>query len=157
MVYGGGGIAPDVLVKDDTLTTAEQTLAKALAPKNQEIYVVLYDYALELSKKVDKNFTFQPSWYDELYSRLTAQKVEIDRKQYDAGRRYLGTLLEERIARFLGGEALAKQRSVPRDAALRQAIAVLQKGQTQKDLFSIASALRTAEAKTPSTGAPRTP
>ncbi len=33
IVYGGGGVTPDVLVPDDTLTTAEQQLARALAPK----------------------------------------------------------------------------------------------------------------------------
>ena len=38
---------PDILVRDDTLTTAEQTLSKAFAPKQQDVYVTLADYALE--------------------------------------------------------------------------------------------------------------
>ncbi|MDB4885920.1 MAG: carboxyl-terminal protease, partial [Gemmatimonadetes bacterium] len=41
IVYGGGGITPDVLVRDDTLTTAEQAFSKAIAPKSQEVYVTL--------------------------------------------------------------------------------------------------------------------
>ena len=36
IVYGGGGITPDVIVHDDTLTTAEQSFAKAIAPKCQD-------------------------------------------------------------------------------------------------------------------------
>jgi hypothetical protein len=36
-------------VRDDTLTTVEQTLSKAFAPKQQDVYVTLADYALELS------------------------------------------------------------------------------------------------------------
>ena len=35
IVYGGGGITPDILVRDDTLTTAEQTFFKSFAPKAQ--------------------------------------------------------------------------------------------------------------------------
>ncbi|MEO6879206.1 MAG: S41 family peptidase, partial [Gemmatimonadaceae bacterium] len=34
VVYGGGGITPDVIVPDDTLTTAEQKFTRAVAPKS---------------------------------------------------------------------------------------------------------------------------
>ena len=61
IVYGGGGITPDILVRDDTLTTAEQTLSKAFAPKPQDVYVTLADYALELSRGAGKDFKVQPA------------------------------------------------------------------------------------------------
>src|SRR2546423_10261471 len=57
VIYGGGGITPDVFVPDDTLTATEQRLAKALAAKQQDFYTTDYDYALELSKPVGKDFT----------------------------------------------------------------------------------------------------
>jgi len=34
-VYGGGGITPDVIVPDDTLSSAEQEFLRSLAPKAQ--------------------------------------------------------------------------------------------------------------------------
>ena len=43
---------------------------KATAPKNQEFYVVLYDYALELKSQVRPNFTVQPEWREEFLPRL---------------------------------------------------------------------------------------
>jgi carboxyl-terminal processing protease len=152
IVYGGGGVAPDVLVRDDTLTTAEQTLAKALAPKSQDVYVTLADYALELSRGANKNFTVQPQWRDELFRRLTAKGVTLDRAQYDAASRYVDRLLEQRVARFVGGDSTAKRRDLAFDAPLRKAVELMEKGSTQKDLFALAAAAQphVTEAKLPS-------
>ena len=64
-VYGGGGVTPDVLVHDDTLTTAERSFAKAIAPRSQDVYVTLATYALELSRGVKSDFQVQPEWREE--------------------------------------------------------------------------------------------
>ena len=42
-VYGGGGVTPDVIVQDDTLTTAEQQLFKALSPKFPDFSTALQE------------------------------------------------------------------------------------------------------------------
>jgi carboxyl-terminal processing protease len=149
-VYGGGGITPDVLVQDDTLTTAEQQFNKAIAPKSQDVYVILYDYALELSKTAPKEFQVQQSWLDEFYNRIHAKGVELTKPQYDAARRYVGRVIEERVARFVGGDSTAKRRDLKYDRPLQRAIDLIEKGNTQKDLFAIASAERsTSEVKKP--------
>jgi carboxyl-terminal processing protease len=140
LVYGGGGVAPDVLVRDDTLTTAEQTFAKALAPKSQDVYVLLADYALELSRGASKDFRVQPQWRDELFRRLTAKGVTLDRAQYDAASRYVDRLLEQRVARFVAGDSSAKRRDLAFDAPLRKAMELMEKGSSQKDLFTLAAA-----------------
>jgi carboxyl-terminal processing protease len=140
IVYGGGGVAPDVLVRDDTLTTAEQAFARAIAPKNQEVYVTLADYALELSRGSTKDFRVQPQWRDELYRRFQAKGVKVDRAQYDAASRYVDRLLEIRVARLVGGDSTAKRRDLGFDAPLRTALTLMEKGSTQKDLFTLAAA-----------------
>jgi carboxyl-terminal processing protease len=140
IVYGGGGITPDVLVRDDTLTTAEQTFSKAIAPKSQEVYVALADYALDLSRGVGKDFQVQPQWRDEFFRRLTAKGVTVDRKQYDAAGRYVDRLLEQRVARLVAGDSTAKRRDLKFDAPLRKALDLMERGQSQKDLFTLAAA-----------------
>jgi carboxyl-terminal processing protease len=140
VVYGGGGVAPDVLVRDDTLTAAEQAFGKALAPKSQEVYVMIADYALELSHGATKDFTIQPQWRDELFRRLVAKGVVIDRAQFDAARRYADRLLEQRVARLVGGDSTAKRRDLAFDAPLRKAMSLMEKGSTQHDLFTLATA-----------------
>src|SRR5438270_10023491 len=44
IVYGGGGITPDIIVQPDTLTTAEQKLFAAFAPKTAIVSTVLLNY-----------------------------------------------------------------------------------------------------------------
>jgi len=148
VVYGGGGITPDILVRDDTLTAAEQTLSKAFAPKSQDVYVTLADYALELSRGVKKDFKVQPQWRDEFYRRLVAKGVTLDRTQYAAAGRYVDRLLEQRVARLVAGDSTAKRRDLPFDAPLRKAVEVMEKGQSQRDLFTIAAATRLTDKTT---------
>ncbi|MDB4880512.1 MAG: carboxyl-terminal protease [Gemmatimonadetes bacterium] len=140
IVYGGGGITPDVLVRDDTLTTREQAFSKAIAPKSQEVYVTLADYALELSRGLNKDFTVQPQWRDEFFRRLQAKGVVVERPQYDAASRYVDRLIEQRVARVVAGDSTAKRRDLRFDAPLRRALELMEKGSTQKDLFTLATA-----------------
>jgi carboxyl-terminal processing protease len=140
IVYGGGGVAPDVLVHDDTLTTAEQTLAKALAPKSQDVYVILYDYSLELSHGAKKDFRVQPEWRNELYRRLEAKGVKVDRAQYDSASRYIDRLLDQRVSQLVGDDSTAKRRDLGYDAPLRKALELMAKANAQKDLFILAAA-----------------
>jgi carboxyl-terminal processing protease len=140
IVYGGGGITPDVLVRDDTLTTAEQAFGKAIAPKSQEVYVTLADYALELGRGLTKDFTVQPQWRDEFFRRLVAKGVPVQRPQYDAASRYVNRLIEQRVARVVGGDSTAKRRDLPCDAPLRKTLELMEKGSSQKDLFTLAAA-----------------
>jgi len=137
-VYGGGGITPDVIVTDDTLTTAEQKFAKAIAPKSQEFFTVLNDYSTELAKTARPTFTVTPAWMNELYTRLQAKGVTSDRASYEASRRYLSRLLEQRVAHYVAGDSSAKRRDLPYDAPLRKAIELLDKGGSQRDLFASA-------------------
>jgi carboxyl-terminal processing protease len=152
VVYGGGGITPDVIVNDDTLTTAEQTFAKSIAPKSQEFFTVMNDYSTELAKTARPNFTVTPAWMNELYTRLQARKVTSDRASYDAAHRYLSRILEQRVAHYVVGDSAAKRRDLPYDAPLRKAIDLLDKGGSQRDLF--ASAGETLSPAHPSRPAP---
>jgi carboxyl-terminal processing protease len=142
VVYGGGGITPDIIVPDDTLTTLEQQVARAtlVGAKSVDAYVTVHDYALELSRRVRPDFQVQPEWRDELYRRLQAKGVTVERSQWDAASRYVDTQLEQRVARLAFGDSTAKRRSLKHDAPLRKAIEVVNRGQTQKDLFAIATA-----------------
>ena len=146
IVYGGGGITPDIIVHDDTLTAKEQELAKALAPNSQKFYFVLSDYAVELKNKVSGiNYTFDPAWHEEFYRRLNAAGVfehngvrRVEKPLFDSAGRYVDRLLDQRIARLAFGDTASKRRDLPFDRPLRQALQVLRQGRTQQDLFAVA-------------------
>ena len=139
IVYGGGAITPDVVVREDTLTTAEQKLGKAIAPKAPTFVTVLSDYAAELRGTVKPDFTVQPAWREELYKRMTAAGIQVDRKDWDAGAQYIDRVLEQRVARLAFGDSAAKRRDLPNDAPLRKALELLQNGKSQRDLLARAA------------------
>jgi carboxyl-terminal processing protease len=138
VVYGGGAITPDRIVKPDTLTAAEQAVVRAIAPKSQEVYVALYDFAFGLKNQVKPNFEVQQAWRDEFYRRITATGAKVDRAQYDKSTRYIDRLIENRVARLAFGDSAAKRRDLDDDVQLRTALDILRKGQSQRDLFAMA-------------------
>ena len=139
-VYGGGGITPDVVVGDDTLSTLEQEFLRAIAPKGQVVQTVLQRYAFELKSSVKRDFVFDPAWGPELARRLSAGGVTIEPRFQDAARRLLGRELEHRVARMAFGDAAAKEREMPTDRPLSEAVALLRRASTQRDLFAVAHA-----------------
>jgi carboxyl-terminal processing protease len=150
VIYGGGGITPDVVVEDDTISSAEQALARALAPR-QEFYTLLLDYALELSKTVRPDFVPTPQWRREVRSRAEAKGLKVDAAQWDAGATWLDRQLEHWVTRYAFGDSAATRRELVYDAPLRTAIELMKKSQSQKELFNVAeTAATTANGATPS-------
>src|ERR1700674_2734629 len=138
IVYGEGAITPDVVVKPDTLTTQEQNFNKELAPKTQQVIQALSNVALDLKGKVKPDFTVQPAWRDELFTRLQNAGVAVSRAQYDSLTPYVDRLIAARVSRLAFGDSTAKRRSVPEDNQLMHALQVLKQSASQKDLFLIA-------------------
>lgn len=138
-VYGGGGITPDVIVADDTLSTAEQNFVRTVvSPKSAEWSTVMQDYALELSRTVPKNFQVQPAWRDELRRRLEGKSVKVDAADMTQGGRWVDQQMERFVARYVAGDSLWTRRQLAFDKPLQKAIDMMNKGQTQKELFSLA-------------------
>lgn len=139
VVYGGGGITPDVIVPADTITDAEQAFLKSLAPKSQESYLVLYRTALEQKGTVQPAFTVQQTWRDSVYSRLTRAGVQISRPAYDAARELVDRDLERRIAAMAFGDSSAFRRTISYDTQLKRAVELLRSAGTQRELLVAAT------------------
>ena len=138
IVYGGGGITPDLIVRPDTISTAEQTFYEKIAPKYIEFYAALSDYALQLKPSVQPGFTVQPAWREELFRRIAAAGVPVDRELYDRARPSVDRELQRLVARLAFGDSTAKRMSLDDDVQLRKALEVLRGARTQQDLFASA-------------------
>ncbi|MGH7658909.1 MAG: S41 family peptidase, partial [Gemmatimonadales bacterium] len=112
VIYGGGAITPDVLVDSDTLTAAEQTLSRALAPYGQDVNLALLDLARDLQTTVAPGFTMVPAWRERLWNSLQDRGVEIERMKFDAGSAIVDYLIENRVAVLAFGDSAAKRRAV---------------------------------------------
>jgi carboxyl-terminal processing protease len=141
-VYGGGAITPDLIVRPDTFTAAQQELARAVAPKVTEFLAVVSQLAHDLKGKVAKDFTIQPAWRADLYQRLQAAGVTVDRQVFDRGVGYADFFLERRIAETSFGAEEAQRRLLSTDPQFQRALEVLRRGSSQKELFALASAQR---------------
>ena len=136
VVYGGGGITPDVIVPADTVTDAQQTFLKALGPKSQESYLVLYQTALEQKAAVAPTFSVQPAWRDSVYSRLTRAGVQLSRPAFDAARELIDRDLERRVASMAFGDSAAFRRTIAYDTQLKRAMDLLHSAANQRELLA---------------------
>ena len=144
VVYGGGGITPDVIVAEDTISSPEQRFAKAIAPKYPAFRSVIYSYALQLKGGVTPSFTVKPEWRTDLYRRLVAAKLDINRAQYDSAAPLVTRWIGNQVAQLAFGDSTAFRREIPDDRQLLTAIDLLRKSASQKELFSLAQAARPA-------------
>jgi len=139
-VYGGGGVTPDIIVADDTLTTTEQTFFRTVvSPKAAEFQNALLDYALELSKTVPKDAQVSPTWREELRRRFEAKGgTRADAATWQGGARWVDQQLERYVVRYAHGDSAVARRELKFDRPLQRAIDMMNKGQTQRDLFNLA-------------------
>jgi len=139
IVYGGGGIHPDIVVADDTIPTVERDFFRAAASQGQSITTVLQDYSLELKGTVARDFKVPASWTPELMRRLTAAGVKLDPKFDSTERKVLTRDLENRVTRLTFGDGTAKARTLDEDHQLLKAVELLQRNTTQAQLLAAAT------------------
>ncbi|HSC33239.1 MAG TPA: S41 family peptidase [Gemmatimonadaceae bacterium] len=137
-VLGGGGITPDVTVASDTLTSAEQHLAREFAPKAAQTRTALFDVARGLRTTVRGDFIVLPEWREAFYRQLRASGVNVDRATFEAAEPWVDRLLEQQIATIAFGDSSAFRRSAPSDAPLQRALTMLEHASTQSQLWSLA-------------------
>ncbi len=137
-ILGGGGVTPDVIVKPDTLSTAEREFARALGPQQSLWYVAVYNTALELKGKVKADFVVQPAWREQVWERLRKANVGVSREQFDAGAALTDRELERRVASLAFGDSTWFRRSIRIDTQLQTALDYLSRGPTQRQLLALA-------------------
>ena len=138
VVYGGGAITPDIIVRPDTLTTAESKLVASLLPKRDILTAQLRDYAAEMKGKVTPNFTVTPAIRAEFVKRLRAKGAPVDSALLTAGGTYLDYIIGSNVTSFAFGDSTTKRKYLSDDNQLTKAIEVLKQVPNQQALFAIA-------------------
>jgi carboxyl-terminal processing protease len=80
-----------------------------------------------------------PAWRDQVWQKLVADTVKIDKAVWDAGATDVDRYIEERVAKLAFGDTLVRRRSLKDDNQLRRAMELMRKGSTQKDIFAAAA------------------
>ncbi len=124
-VFGTGGLVPDVLIGDTTTTYQEAALADQLGGKVAILNDELAKYAAEMKSRnaiKSPDFAVTPAMRDDLWRRITARGVKIDRFAFDQAEPYLSRLIGDQIARTVFGPDAALRRRSLSDRALGKAI-----------------------------------
>jgi carboxyl-terminal processing protease len=146
-VYGGGGIVPDLVVRQDTATAAEKDFFRALAKDVGKWESELLRYAVEYGRAnpaLTPDFQVTPAMRGTLFERLSRAGVAVTREQYDAARRFVDLRLVDEISRSRFGPSVAAQRNDASDKALQEAIRLLRASPNQAALFRAAQAAQPA-------------
>jgi carboxyl-terminal processing protease len=142
VVYGGGGIAPDVIVSDSAISEETRMLQAALGRKVGVFRDALTDYALSLKVKggTTAEFSVTPEMLEELWKRMVARGIDMPRSIYDESSRVVSHLLTYDIARYVFGPEMEFRRRVAVDRAIAVALELATGVRTQRQLLEKATA-----------------
>jgi carboxyl-terminal processing protease len=136
MVYGGGGITPDVVVPADTVTSAELRFLETIAPSSQKAYRTLYDLAVSLRPGLRADFQVTPAMRDSFFVRMQRAGVEVERARFDSASGFVTRMLEQQLASVAFGDSASFRRGSAHDAQLGRARELLRTVRDQDELIA---------------------
>lgn len=138
IVYDGGGINPDVIESDSIHTQQIRTLQSTLGRKVSLFRDAMTDYALSLKASnavKSENFAVTQDMLDELWKRMMARGIVMDRSIYDESSPIVGQLLSYDIARYVFGPEAEFKRRLSVDKAIATALDIATGAQSQQTLL----------------------
>jgi carboxyl-terminal processing protease len=136
-VLGGGGIVPDVLVPNRVVAKHDKALQEALGANVPKFREAMVDYAIALKASralSNPDFEVTPAMRDELYRRLKARGIVVDRAVYDSAQTLVNRALGGQITRFVFGTQAEYARTLREDADLAKARELLRGASTPDQL-----------------------
>ncbi|HEX5870073.1 MAG TPA: S41 family peptidase [Longimicrobium sp.] len=152
-VFGGGGIVPDMIVRQDTATEAEKEFFRAASRQAAKFQDALFSYAVAYERahpELRPDFAVTPQMRREFYDRLRANGVEVTLEQFNGAQRFIDAQLVDEIARSKFGPPVAVRRDDATDRVLQEAIRLLQQAPDTQALLRAAQQAPTAARETAS-------
>jgi carboxyl-terminal processing protease len=118
IVYGGGGIVPDVVAGDTALGPADRALESALGSRVIDFRDAMTAYAITLRTSGtirQRDFAVTPAMLDGLWSTMRARGFSFERRVFDGAAALVSRLLAREIARYVFGPAAEAERSARDD------------------------------------------
>ena len=139
VVYGGGGIAPDIEIR-------EQRLPRVIEELEQK--QVFFKFAIKWAAKhkdAPPDYALTPEMRGEFASLLKGEKLELSADSLAAAQRYVDTGIRRELARRYVGDDEAYRVAIEQDDMVREAAALFDKATTLPQLLALASELQRAK------------
>ena len=147
VIYGGGGITPDLFVSDDP-GEHELELQRALGDQVGLFRGALTTYALSLktSRTVGSpDFRVTPEMREAFRRMLEQRGITIEREQWEAASPFVSRLLTYEIARYVFGVQAELRRRLEEDRVVMTARELLAGDVPQRTVLERAAAKRAAK------------
>ncbi|HVS61149.1 MAG TPA: S41 family peptidase [Gemmatimonadaceae bacterium] len=143
VVYGGGGITPDVIAGDSTIPVPEGNFIRALGANGGHFRDAVTDYALYLKAThgvASPDFAVTPAMRDEVWKRMRERGIDIPRSIFDEGEPLVSRLIGYDIARYVFGSEAEFRRRASLDKALQKALQLAHGSRSESELLRKATA-----------------
>ncbi len=139
-IVGGGGIRPDVTVRLDTLTDAEQVFSRTLGARIPAYRDVMTTYALDLkgaAAVTRPDFQVTSAMRAEFVRRLRERGIELPQEVLDGASSLIKRQLGYEVTRYVFGREVESRRRIRDDAQVREALELLGAARTPTELFAL--------------------
>jgi carboxyl-terminal processing protease len=147
VVYGGGGITPDVVAGDSTVPVADGNFIRALGANTGHFRDAVTDYALYVKGThavTSPDFSVTPPMLEEVWKRMKQRGIDIPRSTFDDARPLVTRLVGFEIARYVFGSDAEFRRRASVDQPLQKALELAHGSRNESDLLRKANSLAQA-------------
>jgi carboxyl-terminal processing protease len=141
VVYGGGGIVPDLIVREDTLTVAEREFFEAASAAGNKYTDVIYQFAVGYAQRnpdIAIDFPITAEMDQAVFDGLRQAGIDVTWEQFGSAKRVVDRTLGAEIARAKWGQEGQLQRVNADDRVVRTAVDLLRQAPNQQALFTTA-------------------
>ena len=151
VVYGGGGITPDIIVMPDTLTTDEQLFRQKLVESEVALRDAAFRFSVEWAREhpgLSESFEITPAIRDEFYRFLVEEEsATVDRVLFEDAIGWIDWELGIRIAQAAFGEEASLKRTLRRQPQVTKAIALLRETDSPDGLIALSTGDESEDAR----------
>ncbi|MFQ5745823.1 MAG: S41 family peptidase [Gemmatimonadota bacterium] len=142
VVYGGGGIAPDLVVPPDSGTAREREFLAELAKQGASLTDLAFRFGVKTKAEtptLGRDFRVTEAMRERFLEMLSADSaIAVDPALYRDARRVVDRYLAAQIANVAFGETEMLRRSQGEDPVIGTAAGLLRRATSQADVFELA-------------------
>jgi carboxyl-terminal processing protease len=142
-LLNGGGIFPDLEIREDTLTLAERELLRVAGEKNVPLGVDVAEFSFEIAKELKEAGEpprLDPTRFDAFVASLIEEGVPSDVVDAPGVRDYLAWRTRMTIAARMDAIGPEAEFRMERDLVLREAVDLLSRADSQRELLAAGNA-----------------
>lgn len=146
-LVAGGGVFPDIEIRNDTLTILEREFASQAARAGVPVSLRIEEFSLGQAERLQAEGSepaIDPAAFEDFLNGLAEEGADRTYLDGDEVRGYLEYLIGQRIAVRMGRLGRAMELRALRDPVLAEAIRLLSEVETQAELFAEADRLNAA-------------